>query len=124
MNIYIGGRVTARERLKLERGFLRSLGHTVSSSWMDTAQDYPVEGPVPTYNVGDEHIDLQEIRKADLLIIDTLDVNPTGGREFECGFAHALGKPFVVVGPLRNVFHRIAVAHYGSWGELLMKANL
>jgi hypothetical protein len=65
--------------------------------------------------------DLAEIKSADLLICDTLDVTPRGGREVEFGLALGAfqSKLIWVVGPLRNVFHRLADEHFETWDEVL-----
>lgn len=115
MVIYIAGRVTARERLKPLRAILRGQGHYVSSTWLDLAMDYPM---ALTQN-GEWDRDLEEIDASEAIILDTIDETPTGGREFEAGYAVAKGKYFVVVGPLRNIFHNKARERYDSWEEVL-----
>lgn len=120
MNIYIAGKVTARQRLRVEREIVRALGHICHSTWIDVAADYP-----PDYATNDTGVpsseamrDLQEITGAHLLIIDTFDESTTGGREFEAGYAHARGIPFWRVGPRRQVFHDLAEQRFATWNDV------
>lgn len=65
--------------------------------------------------------DLCEINASDLLILDTEDVTPRGGREVELGFA--LGrfqeKIIYMVGPVRNVFHTLVDRRFDNWDQLM-----
>ena len=65
--------------------------------------------------------DLAEIKSADLIILDTIDLTPRGGREVEYGFA--LGqfqtKSIWRVGPVRNVFHELVDRAYETWDQLM-----
>lgn len=114
-SIYIAGKVTARERLKAERERLRALGYRVSSSWIDLAGNYDVF-PENLWEAEAQR-DIVEIFAADLLLLDTLDVSETGGREFEAGYAYARHIPFWLIGPKRQVFHSLAQRHFARWGE-------
>lgn len=114
--IYIAARVTARHRLLKIKDDLQARGIRVSSSWLTRAQDYPVPREVA---LEESNRDLREVGEADLLIIDTLDESPTGGREVECGYALALSIPVWRVGPVRNLFHEMAEYAYDSWDDLM-----
>ena len=65
--------------------------------------------------------DLAEIRSADLIIVDTFDVTERGGREVEFGFAlgRFQGIETWIVGPMRNVFHRLADLVFDDWAQAL-----
>jgi hypothetical protein len=65
--------------------------------------------------------DLAEINAADLLILDTQDVTPRGGREVELGFAlgRFQSKNIYLVGPIRNVFHTLVDRWFDDWDNLL-----
>lgn len=85
------------------------MGHMVTSRWL-------LEEGVSYQSA---LRDMREIREADLLIIDTVDVTERGGREWEIGYAQALGKPIVKVGPNRNVFHQFIPRTLKDWDEAL-----
>ena len=109
--VYLAGRVTAINRLREIRSELRPLGFDVVSTWLDVAQQYPAA----LAQAGESQRDLQEIREASLFMLDTLDESPTGGREFEAGYAHALGIPIWRIGPARHIFHDQAIVVFNSW---------
>src|SRR5258708_3901849 len=113
LNIYIAGWFGAKERLRKERDRIHALGvGQVVGTWLDEETVAP-EAPGETLVVSatpeqcKEYAvrDLGEVRYADLLILDTIDVNPRGGREVEYGLALATGIGLWIVGPKRNVFH-------------------
>lgn len=111
--VYLAGRVTAQLRLRQQREVLQHKGFQVLSTWLDVAVQYPEA----LTQQGEALRDLDEIRAADLFLIDTLDESPTGGREFEAGYAHALNIPIWRVGPARHIFHALAEKTYISWKE-------
>ena len=115
MNVYIAGAFESQARLRDLRDRIEALGSTVIGTWLDE------EGSgTPTFQdaLGYAVRDLSEVRVADLLILDTLDVNERGGREVEYGAAFAWGIPTVRVGPARNVFHQLQ-KEYPDWDTLL-----
>ena len=97
------------------RDHVQALGHTVIGTWLDEEGS---ETPTPQDALSYAVRDLGEVRTADLLILDTLDVNERGGREVEYGAAFAWGIPTVRVGPARNVFHQLQ-KEYPDWDTLL-----
>lgn len=118
MNVYIAGKFSAQARLREIRGRIRQAHILVTSSWMDeVAGEYPVPRQ-RALNTGSA--DLREVSMADLLILDTLDVSETGGREVEFGFALAQGTRVWLVGPVRNIFHEFAEEHFESWDEVFV----
>ena len=96
------------------------MGHQVLSHWLDEVSK--PEGM-------DEEIwwkklalrDLVDVYASDLLIVDTLDITPRGGREVEYGFALSRfqEQQVWVVGPYRNVFHRLADLEFETWEQCL-----
>lgn len=122
MKIYIASFFDTRERLRPIRDRLWKLGHEVVSSWIDEAPR--VEGMTEDEFFRKTAIkDLAEVKQADLLIVDTLDVSPRGGggREVEYGFAlgHFQTKLTYHVGPIRNIFHWLADKHFDTWEDCL-----
>jgi len=132
LNIYVAGWFGAQERLRKERDRIHALGvGQVVGTWLDEETVAP-EAPGETSVVGAtpeqcrEYAvrDLGEVRYADLLILDTIDVNPRGGREVEYGLALATGIGLWIVGPKRNVFHYLAQGHFETWDEALLALDL
>ena len=127
--IYIAGFYDTRARLRPYRDALNAMGYKVLSTWMDemeTNETYTVAGEgkiMLEARKGDLTYfavrDITEIKSADLFIIDTLDETPRGGREVEFGIALTRHIPRYMVGPIRNVFHYLAAAHFDTWEELL-----
>ena len=120
MKIYIAGFFDTRNRLKQIRDRLVGMGHQVNSHWLDEVSK-PTNMSEDLWFTKLALRDLADIFSSDLLIVDTLDVTPRGGREVEFGFA--LGRfqdqQTWVVGPLRNVFHRLADEHFQDWDQCL-----
>jgi hypothetical protein len=118
VNVYIAGKFSAQARLREIRGRIRQARILVTSSWMDeVAGEYPVPRQ-RSLNTGS--VDLREVAMAELLVLDTLDVTETGGREVEFGFALAQGTRTWLVGPVRNIFHEFAEQQFDSWDEVFV----
>lgn len=122
LKVYIASFFETRERLRPIRDKLNAMnGHyQVLSTWLD-------EGKKPEAQTKAEWWkslackDLNEIDEADIVILDTLDVNPRGGREVEWGYALSKYsiKSVYIVGPLRNVFHTQCDHQFKTWDDLL-----
>lgn len=122
MNIYIAGKVTARERLKPVRAAIQEFGFECPSGWIDLGVNYPSDFAtrvMPTTWEDEKYRDLREIRECDLVIVDTIDESNTGGREFEIGYCTGLGKLFWRVGPKRHLFHTLADKVFENWQDCL-----
>jgi len=111
--IYIAGKFTARKRLlRISQNFdLRQYGHIRASWLVNEEDDDPTLGQKLMYAIRDQ----EEVMTADLLILDTLDVSETGGREVEWGMAIAQMAERWLVGPARNVFHEMANKKFTNW---------
>ena len=120
VRIYIASFFNTKERLLPERDKLRAAGHEVISSWLKEAPNptATIHSYAPEELTSYAYRDLGEISIADVLIIDTIDETPRGGREVELGFALA-HKLFVIrVGPVRNVFHYLVNVAFDDWPEV------
>jgi nucleoside 2-deoxyribosyltransferase len=122
MKIYIASFFDTRERLRPFRDELWKLGHEVVSTWLDEVAR-PKEMSKQEFNRKLAIKDLAEIKSADLLILDTFDITPRGGREVEFGFAlgQFQSKLLWIVGPNRNVFHELADDFFPSWDNVIGK---
>lgn len=115
MKIYIASFYDTRDRLRPICGLLEEMGYQVTSRWIRNQEDTkPSEEELGTY----AQRDFDDIDAADMLILDTLDETPRGGREVELGYAVGK-KEIVIVGPKRNVFHRLFI-NYKDWPSLLL----
>lgn len=120
MKVYIASFFDTRLRIRPYADVLWHKGYEVVSTWLN-------EVAKPEAMTTEEFWrklaikDLAEIKSADILILDTLDVTPRGGREVEYGFALAAfqGKLVYIVGPVRNVFHTLADRRFASWDKLV-----
>lgn len=112
--IYVASNFASQARMKQIRRELEFRGHTVTSTWLDEdgAQSYELH---PDRGPGYALRDRQEVEDSDLLILDTLELSNTGGREVELGIAMALHKRTWRVGPARNIFHTIVSKVYDDW---------
>lgn len=125
MQVYLAGRYSQKEDIKVKARELESLGIEVTSSWLEEPHSPQVGLTELTPDLARfyAHQDLTDIYRADLVILFTVDPNtPTvrGGRHFESGFAHGLGRPLILCGPRENVFHYLpSVKQYDTWAELL-----
>ena len=120
MKIYLASFFDTRARLAPHIRALEERGNKVISRWLIEHKNVAYKTSTEDYLTGCAIIDIQDIDNADALIIDTIDETPRGGRECEFAYA-AFGRhiPTFVVGPLRNVFHRLATKHFKDWDECL-----
>ncbi len=115
LSCYIASFFDTRARLLPVRETLSRLGLEVTSRWLDEPSGVTTAAEFKKC----AYRDIEDIKRARFLIIDTLDVTPRGGREVELGYALAWGKPIMLVGPKRNVFHELAGKHFLTWDEAL-----
>lgn len=62
--------------------------------------------------------DFQDVLACDLLIMDTTIPVRRGGSEVELGIALGSDKEAWIVGPMRNIFHRL-IPQFDTWDEAL-----
>lgn len=117
--VYIASFFDTRERLLPIAEQLNGMGYYVTSRWLTEAPTIKVEDCTEEYFAECAVRDVQDVSRAAFLIVDTLEITPRGGREVEYGIALAQGKPLVVVGPKRNVFHRLAAKHFDYWEDAI-----
>lgn len=107
---YLAGKYTAKDRLRQFRDMIiERTGWTCTSRWLDHNL---VEAEVDEQGLIEEaRKDVEDVLDCDIFILDTEDVSETGGREVELGIASGFAD-IIVVGPIRNIFHRLADEHY------------
>lgn len=120
MKIYVASFFDTRTRIRPFADQLWHKGHELTSSWLnETAKPEGMSKEVFWRKLAIK--DLAEVKQADMIIVDTLDITPRGGREVEYGFAlaHFQTKHSYIVGPVRNVFHELADRRFDTWEECL-----
>lgn len=108
-----------RARLAEHVATLQNAGHQIVSTWLMEHPGASYAGVTEGYRLACGLVDKEEISRAALFILDTIDESPRGGREVEFGIALAQGIPVIIVGPMRNVFHRLAFRHFEEWSKAL-----
>lgn len=113
MKIYLAARYSRREELNGYRKQLESVGHVVTSTWLNGTHTQIHEGQ--SLRGADERArfaleDLADIKKSDWVIsfTEAPDAKSSrGGRHVEFGLARAFSKMCTVVGYRENVFHHL-----------------
>lgn len=116
MKIYLAAAWSRQAEIREFAPELEGLGHEITSRWL-------YEQPAPVGQDREQHlretafIDVQDVRKADILVRFTdskfirQEMVPghllSAARMFEFGLAWAEGIPVVVVGGIQNVFDRL-----------------
>lgn len=123
LKVYIAGRYAEKRRLTQLAEQLREMGTQVTSTWLeephapDTKLKDLAKGLSATYAAKD----LEDIERADVLIFFSEDPDTAtvrGGRHVEFGYALAIKRPILVVGPLENIFHYLPqIQRVHEWKE-------
>lgn len=120
LNIYLAGRFVRQEDLKLLRKYLHATTlHRVTSRWLDIDQLEFEDGNWASYANACAERDLDDVKAADLLILDLPEPKVgKGGLYVELGYALALNKRVWIVGTRTNVFcHTTGVEYFPNWIE-------
>lgn len=111
-SIYLASPWVNREATRVIRDHLVAAGHEITSRWLNTP-----DGPqVPDEDRGRREAawDFEDIAKADMLIVLSDDKPIGAGYHVEFGYALALGKRIILVGPVKSIFHYLADARYDT----------
>ena len=123
--IYIAGKFSSRRRIRPYRQELINKGYKVLSNWMVNDPDVDPSAEIDSLGANLEDCqfiaerDHAEVKQCDIFIIDTNDISSTGGREVELGYATALEKTIIRVGPIRNVFHAMIFHVCNDWPAVI-----
>lgn len=116
MKIYLAGPYAARTTLAGYAEELRSIGITVTSTWLDETHDINAGTEGAATALTDSQValhaatDIDDVRRSDILVLFTaasVGCEGGGGRHVETGIAIALHKPVLIIGEPENVFHRL-----------------
>lgn len=114
--VYLAAKFSRREEMEQLAKDLPDVGLVCIARWV-----YGGEDGLSRRDIAE--LDLDDVSRADMLILFTHERSipqPGGGRFVEFGYALALGKRCVVVGPEENIFcahERVEV--YPSWKDFL-----
>lgn len=121
MKIYIAACFVQQPEVRVKAGELAALGHECTSSWR--FEKGAGDGSEPEH---EEHYraaalcDIEDINRADLLVLLTSQVSRSGGKHVETGYALARGLRVVLVGKrAENVFHWLIPEHYETWEKFI-----
>lgn len=129
--IYLAASYARKDEMRGVRDVLVAAGHTVTSTWIDLPDDMECDNKdkkkrlmqeAPLIYQGFALQDVEDLCKADTLVMFTGDDKSTGGRHTEFGMALTRNMYIVIVGPRENVFHCIdGIYRYNSWRELCIE---
>lgn len=126
-NVYLAARYGRRAELSGYAGQLREAGYTVTSRWLDTAEEGAPD--FLTIRLWAEQ-DIEDLDAAETVVCFSEALNETdseysrGGRHVELGYALARDKRVFVVGPVENVFMALGQVHHADrWEEVLYVLN-
>ncbi len=125
--IYLAARYSQRDEMLGVADTLRSLGHEITSRWIEGDHQIDDHGLSAEAKAEERtrfaQEDWEDLWAANWVISFTeapRSSNSRGGRHVEFGAAMAWGKRCIVVGPRENVFHYLpGIEVFGSWGELV-----
>jgi len=120
MKIYVAGSWTARTDLVGRAAELKTLGHTVTASWLYSPKEHD------DWQNGEKELalrDLADIDRADMVIVDCNTPSSTGGYHVETGYCLGLGLGFWTIGKRINSFQHLANRHFETWEEALEALN-
>lgn len=129
MRIYLAARYSRFPEMQGCRTILESLGHMVTSRWINGDHDYKGGQSPAEQRVRFAQEDWADLLAADCVISFTEEPGKAGGRNrggrhVEFGAALALGKRVIVVGYRENVFHELpSVEFFPSWSALVLKLS-
>jgi hypothetical protein len=127
MKIYLAARYSRNLEMQGVRDILEALEHEITSRWIDCHAGKYLTSFTPEHLNNDPEYcsalaqhDLEDLIAAEMVVSFTDEKGGgKGGRHVEFGYALALGKRVLLVGPRENVFHTMPqVEHYVSWPML------
>lgn len=112
MKFYLASRFSRKDEIQQNAHCLQLSGYETTSRWHTPGHQLgPSQNDAERMQRGIE--DLEDVRRADAILVHTGDVDPVtgastrGGYHTEVGIALALCKPIALIGDRLNVFHYI-----------------
>jgi len=124
LKVYLAARYSSKEQMKVYAEELRAEGIEVTARWLEEKYSPNTGMNEVPYNelVMFARTDLQDVEDADVLVFfaeDPENQPVRGGRHVEFGYALALGKQILVIGPVENIFHNLPeIPHYENFEQV------
>jgi hypothetical protein len=119
MKFYFAASYTKKGSMRAARNVVEALGHEVTSRWIDGQVVMP-DADSEKQCVEAALTALQDINECDTVVVFTDKPSTTGGLHVELGYAYAIRKKIVVIGPIRNVFMALPnIMHFEDWNAFL-----
>lgn len=119
--VYIAAKFERRVDLRENVKQLTDLGYVCTSEWINTPTDQFYVSNDEQMDQ-DARMDLEHVRRAQYFICLIDDLSGRGGMHVEYGYALALGKICIIVGPIanRNLFHWLKTSiSVATWEDAL-----
>lgn len=111
--VYIAGSWKNKEFIRRRAEELIRLGISVTSRWLTSEEANP-NSDSSVMCMYHAHMDLEDVLRADLFVVDTSVSSTTGGYHVELGYAIGLGKSIYIVGHRENIFQYLAYS-FDNW---------
>ncbi len=119
MKVYLTARFARKDEMARYAQELNRLGHEVTSRWLEVEFDSGTPLSHPNWSQLAQQ-DLDDIRKADVLISFTETTGGGGARHVELGVGLGLGKQVYIVGSAEHLFHTLPMLEvYPDWDALI-----
>lgn len=119
MDAYLAASYRRREEMVEKAAELKSIGIDVTARWITGSHSDADEDK--KRHAANE--DLEDIRRADIFVLFTEEPSVgflSGGRHVETGYAYAISKRIILIGPRENVFHSLVdVLQFDTWEEFV-----
>lgn len=133
MKVYLAAAYSRRQEMKQLATELSGIGVEVTGHWFDKPEGVTDTTVTNKYLIDCAIADIRAIREADYFVRFPNDLHgstyvrsdlATAGKDFETGYAFALGKPIFVVGGKQNIFDRLPnMVHVKDEAALLRALN-
>ena len=118
MKFYLAAKFSRREEMEQKANELETYGFKPNCRWVFGGEEGLTRRDICM-------LDLEDVEESDLIVLFThprAEPQPGGGRFVEFGYAMALSKKLVVIGPEENVFlTHPDISRYDTWEEFLEK---
>lgn len=134
--VYLAADFARQAEMREVRDALAAAGVAVTSRWIDVDVTTGAEqtmvtdarpGSLEAIRNSDHALDdLEDVRRADVLVQFTTGEKARGGRHVELGFAIGMGKRVAIVGPREHIFHWIvddSTLRFATVAEFLAEAR-
>jgi nucleoside 2-deoxyribosyltransferase len=121
MKVYLAGRFSDWAMVERHAEELRETGLDVVSTWHEPEKATDLSRTLQKAAV----CDLNDLARAEILVLFSNRPGGRGGRHTELGYALARDITILLVGKRRQVFHyHPMVEHFPDWGECLAQLQL